>query len=67
MSGLRRPNLSRDAKLSGTNGDREKNVFLVQLTTSRTDNRTRLFHSLLKELTIHILGECKHLTPCCCT
>ena len=33
-----RPNLSRETKSSGANEDREKNTFLVQLTTSRIDN-----------------------------
>ena len=35
------PNLSREAKFSGTNADREVFIFPVQLTASRIDNRTR--------------------------
>ena len=42
-----RPNLSCDTKFSGANGDREEIVFLVQLTTSKIGNLTRLIHTLL--------------------
>ena len=42
----RRPNPSRETKFSGANGDREISFFPVQLTTSRTDNLTRLIHTL---------------------
>ena len=42
-----RLNPSRETKFSGANGDREIFIFLVQLTTSRIDNLTRLIHSLL--------------------
>ena len=31
---------------SGANGDKEKNMFPVQLTTSRVGNLTRLIHTL---------------------
>ena len=34
--GTGRPFPSREIKFSGANGDREKNIFPVQLTTSRT-------------------------------
>ena len=44
--------LSRDTKFSGANGDKEKNVFPDQLTTSGINNLTRLIHTLLKVLTI---------------
>ena len=51
-----RPNLSRDTKFSGANGDREKSFFPVHLTTSRIGNLiTRLVHTLLEEMTIHTL------------
>ena len=40
--GTGRPNLSRETKFSGANGDREILFFLVQLTTSRIGNLTRL-------------------------
>ena len=46
--GTGRPNLSRVTKFSGTNGDREKICFPVQLTTIRIGNHTRLIHTLLK-------------------
>ena len=38
--------VSRD-HLSGASGDREKVSFLVQLTSSRIGNLTRLIHTLL--------------------
>ena len=47
------PNLTRETKLSGANGDRENPIFLVQLTTSRIGNRTRLMPNLLKVTTTH--------------
>ena len=57
MSGLMRdgtrPNLTRETKLSGANGDREIPVFPVELTTSRIGNHTRLMPSLLKVMTTH--------------
>ena len=55
MSELTRegPNPSSENKLSGANGDREKNIFPVQLTKSRIGNHTRLLYILLKYLTIH--------------
>ena len=40
------PNPSRETKFSGANGDREKSFSLVQLTTSRIGNLTRLIHTL---------------------
>ena len=45
--------VSRD-KFSGANGDREKLIFPVQLTTSRIGNLTRVIHILLKVMNIHI-------------
>ena len=45
--GTRRPNLSRETKLSGANVDREIFIFSIQLTTSRIGNLTRLIHTLL--------------------
>ena len=55
MSGLTRDGIaepnSRKTKLSGTNGDRENPIFLVQLTTSRIGNHTRLMPNLLKVTT----------------
>ena len=58
MSGLtrdgRQPNLTRETKLSGANGDREYSIFpTVQLTTSRIRYHTRLMPSLLKVMTTH--------------
>ena len=51
--------VSRD-QLSGGNGDREKNIFLVQLTTSRIGNLTRLNLLLLYVMTIHTkYAECE--------
>ena len=47
-----RPNLSREIRLSGANGDRKILIFSVQLTTSRIGNLKRLIHTLL-----HISGE----------
>ena len=52
--GTGRPNLTRETKLSGANGDRENSVSPVQLTTSRTGDHTRLMPSLLKVMTTHI-------------
>ena len=40
------PNPSRETKFSGANGDREKDIFPVQLITSRIGNRTRLILTL---------------------
>ena len=48
-----RPNLSREIKLSGVNGDRDIFVFPAQLTTSRIGNLTRLIHALLNMMAIH--------------
>ena len=48
-----RPNMSRDTNFSGANEDREKIVFPVQLTTTRSGNLTRLIHTLLEVMTIH--------------
>ena len=48
VSGLtERPNVSRETKFSDANGDREKNIFPVQLTTNRIGNLTQLIHALL--------------------
>ena len=56
MSGLRRGTGRSNAspKFSGVNRDREKSIFPVKLTTSRIGNHTRLIHTLLKVLTIHV-------------
>ena len=51
--GTGQPNLTRETKLSGANGDRENSIFLVQLTTSRIGNHTRLIPNLLKVTTTH--------------
>ena len=53
--GTGRPNLSRETEFSGANGDRKKFTFLVQLTTSKIGNLTRLVHTLLLiyVMTIH--------------
>ena len=40
------PNLSRETKFSGANGDREISIFPVQLTSCRIGNITRLIHTL---------------------
>ena len=53
--GTRRPNLSRETKLSGANGGREIFIFPIQLTTSRIGNLTRLIHNLLYVMTILII------------
>ena len=47
-------NPSRETKFSGTHGDRGMFIFPVQLTTSRIGNLTRLIHTLLYVMTIHI-------------
>ena len=47
------PNPSRETKFSGANEDGEKKVFLVQLTTSRNGNLTRLILLLLDVMAIH--------------
>ena len=41
-----RPNPSRETKVSGANGDREKSLFPVQLTTNKIGYLTRLIHTL---------------------
>ena len=48
-----RLNPYRETKFSGTHGDRGILTFLVQLTTSRIGNLTRLTHTLLYVMTIH--------------
>ena len=40
------PNPFRETKFSGANADREILIFLVQLTTCRVGNLTRLIHTL---------------------
>ena len=46
-NGTGRPNLSRETKFSGANGNRETYIFSFQLTTSsRIGNFTRLIHTL---------------------
>ena len=49
-----RLNPSRETKFSGTHGDRGIFIFPVQLITSRIGNLTRLIHTLLYAMTIHI-------------
>ena len=46
--GAGQSNLTREIKLSDTNGDRENYIFRVQLITSMISNHTRLTSSLLK-------------------
>ena len=53
--GTGRLNPCRETKFSGTNGDRETFIFPVQLTTSRIGSLTRLIHSLLHVMTIHVV------------
>ena len=48
---------SLETKFSGTHGDRGILIFL-QLTTSRIGNLTRLIHTLLYVMTIHIYTYC---------
>ena len=43
--GTGRPNPSRETKFAGADGDREIFIFLVQLTTSRINNLTRLIYT----------------------
>ena len=53
---MRLPNPSRETKFSGTHGDRGIVIFLVQLTTSRIGNLTRLILTLaIYVMTIHII------------
>ena len=49
---------SRETKFSGTHGDRGIFIFPVQLTKSRIGNLTRLIHTLLYVMTIHVLCVC---------
>ena len=56
-----RPNPSRVTKFSGANGDREKFIFPVELTTSRVGNLTRLIHTMLQVMSIHT-----HASTCQC-
>ena len=42
-----RPNLSRDTKFSGANGDMEISIFPVELTTSRIGNLYTVTVSML--------------------
>ena len=51
------PNLCREIKFSGADGDRETFIFPVQLTTSRIGNLTRLIHTLAICVIIHV---CDH-------
>ena len=48
-------NPSRETKFSGVNADREILIFPVQLTTCRIGNLTRLIHTLVVCVTIHIV------------
>ena len=50
------PNPFRETKFPGANEDREKNIFPVQLTTSRIGNLNRLILLLLYAMTIHTLN-----------
>ena len=54
---ISRLNPSRETKFSGTHGDRGIFIFPVQLTTSRIGNLTRLIHTLLYVMTIHICDD----------
>ena len=54
-AGTGRLNPSREAKFSGTYGDRGIFIFPVQLTTNRIGNLTRLIHTLLYVMAIHTL------------
>ena len=47
LRGTGLPKPSRETRLSGANADREKLSFLVQLTTCRMGNLTRLIHTLV--------------------
>ena len=47
------PRLARPNSQARTNADREKFIFPVQLTTSRTDKFTRLIHTLAICVIIH--------------
>ena len=47
------PNPSRETKFSDANGDREKFIFPVKLTTCRIGNLIRLIHSLAIRVTIY--------------
>ena len=49
-------------KFPGADGDRERFIFPVQLTTSRIGNLTRLVHTLLYVMTISYI----HKTPAPC-
>ena len=53
LTGTGLPNPSRETKFSGANADREILFFLVQLTTCRIGNLTRLIHTLAICVTIH--------------
>ena len=70
--GAGRPNPSREAKFSGTNGDRGIYIFLVQLITGKIGNLTRLVHTLLHAMAIQthsmplILSTCPLHTNCGC-
>ena len=59
--------VSRETKISGANGDREKYIFSHdQLTTSRIGDHTRLIHTLLKIMYIHTYRQYfqhAHLIP----
>ena len=56
MSRLTRDGTSRETEFSGANKDREIFIFLVQLTTSRIDNLTRLIVTLaICDLSYHTL------------
>ena len=52
--GTGRLNPSRETNFSGTYGDKGIFIFSVQLTTSRIGNFTRLIHTLLDVMTIHL-------------
>ena len=47
-----RPNLSRKTTFSGSNRNREKFIFPVQLTTRGIANLTQLIHTLLRVFTL---------------
>ena len=49
------PNPSRETKFSGANGNKEKNIFPIQLSTSRIGNLTRLVLTLIALCDDHII------------
>ena len=67
------PNLSRETDSSGVNGEREKNIFPVQLTPSKVGNHTRLIHEYIhsyctryKATTSHAIHKSSIMLYSCC-